>query len=135
MSWELSFTTALHLVEDEAGLFVHAKFAAGDSEVGLDGYFDPGATYCVLPRWAAEKMGLDIESGTPVTLRTGGGPLPTHQHYVHLTLGDLCFEDVPVCIPKYPEFHRGLLGRAGWFPKVDLGVVVYDERLYLRFHQ
>lgn len=97
----------------------------------MDGYFAPGAAHCVLPRWAGERLGLEIEFGQPITLRTGGGPMPTYRHYATLTLGDLSFEDVPICVAKYQEFDRCLIGRAGWLQKVRLCLIVYDDLLYL----
>jgi hypothetical protein len=134
MSWEFSFSTRLHLAEDESGLFVPVTFSSAGEEVELKGYFDTGSKFCVIPRWAGESLGLDIETGQAISLRTGGGPMPVYLHYVSLTIGDLFFEDVPICVAKYRDFDRCMVGRAGWFQKVRLNLVPYDEHLFLNLH-
>ena len=134
MSWAFSFSTQLHLSEDQMGLHLPISLSFAGQEVGVDAYLDTGSTYCVVPRWVGVRLGLNIEAGTPTTLRTGGGPLPGYLHYVTLTIGDLIFEDVPLCVEKYQELGRCLLGRAGWLQKVRLGLATYDEQLYLNSH-
>jgi hypothetical protein len=44
------------------------------------------------------------------------------QYYANLTIDELYFEDVPVCVVKYREFNRILLGCAGWLQKVRLNL-------------
>jgi predicted aspartyl protease len=134
MSWEFSFSTRLHLSEDHLGLRLPFVLSVGGQEVRVEAYFDTGSTYCVVPREAGERLGLDVEAGTLTTLRTGGGPMPGYLHYVNLTIGDLIFEDVPLCVEKYQGLDRCLLGRAGWLQKVRLGMSTYDEQLYLNPH-
>lgn len=131
MSWQFSFSTQLHLREDHLGLRLPIKLSFTGQEVEIDAYFDTGSAYCVVPRWVGAGLGLDIEAGAFTTLRTGGGPLPSYLHHVNLTIGDLTFEDAPLCVEKYQGLDRCLLGRAGWLQKVWLGLVTYDERLYL----
>lgn len=60
--------------------------------------------------------------------------MPGYLHYINLTIGDLTFEDVPLCVEKYQGLGRCLLGRAGWLRKLWLGMVTYDEQLYLNPH-
>ena len=55
-------------------------------------------------------------------------------HYTTLTIGELAFEDVPICVAKYRGFDRILLGCAGWLQKVRLNLVVYEDSLYLNPH-
>ena len=85
----------------------------------------------MFPRWVGEELGLAIESGEPVGLRTGGGVMQAYLHYGTLSIADLIFEDVPFCVAKYPDFDRCLLGRSGWLPKTRLGLVTYDDQLFL----
>lgn len=134
MSWEFSFATRLHMTETSSGFYVPAMFSVADREVRVDGYFDVGAAYCVIPREAGEKLGLDIETGEASALRTGTGLMPGYLHYTVLSVGDLIFEDVPTFVAKYPDFDRCLLGRAGWLQKVRLNLVTYDGAIYLNLY-
>ncbi len=131
MSWQFDFSTRLRTTEDSHGLYLTATLSVAGQELVVDGYLDIGAAYCILPRLLGETLGLAVEAGEPVTLKTGGGPLQGFLHFATLLLGDLAFEDVPICVIKYPGFDRCLLGRAGWLQKVRLNLSAYDEALYL----
>lgn len=52
MSWEFSFSTQLHLREDQFGLHLPIILSAAGQEITVDAYFDTGSTYCVVPREA-----------------------------------------------------------------------------------
>jgi predicted aspartyl protease len=134
MTWDMSFSTRLPITETPYGLSFSVRFSAAGQEIEENGILDLGAAFCVIPRITGENLGLAVEAGVPTTLRTGGGPMATYQHYGSLILGDLLFEDVPICVAKYHDFDRVLIGRAGWLHKVRLGLVVYDELLYLNLY-
>ncbi len=134
MSWDFSFSIRMEIVQDQFGLRLPITLSIAGQEIEANAYLDIGATYCVLPREAGERLGLDVEAGEPTSLRTGGGQMPTFLHYANLTIDELSFEDVPICVAKYQEFDRILLGRAGWLQKVRLNLVVYEDSLYLNLH-
>ena len=134
MNWEFSFSTRIHLAEDDAGLFIPLTISAAGRDVEMPGYLDTGSKYCVVPRWVGEHLGLNVEVGQATSLRTGAGLMPTYLHYVTLSIGDLTFEDVPICVAKYRDFDRCLVGRAGWLQKVRLNLIPYDEHLFLNLH-
>ena len=134
MNWDFSFSIRMGTVQDQFGLCLPITLSVADQEIEANAYLDTGATYCVIPREAGEKLGLDVEAGEPTSLRTGGGPMPTFLHYANLTIDELFFEDVPVCVAKYPEFDRILLGREGWLQRVRLNLIVYEDGLYLNLH-
>ncbi|HMV51278.1 MAG TPA: retropepsin-like aspartic protease [Blastocatellia bacterium] len=134
MSWNFSFSNRVQIREDAAGLCASATLSVAGAQIQVDGYLDVGAAYCVIPRDAGERLGLDVEAGEATNLRTGMGPIQGYLHYAVLTVGDLVFEDVPVFVAKYPGFDRCLLGRAGWLQRVRMNLVTYDNFLYLDLH-
>jgi predicted aspartyl protease len=134
MSWDFSFSIRMEIVQDQFGLRLPITLSIGGREIDARAHLDTGAAYCVVPRETGERLGLDVEAGEPTSLRTGGGPMPAFLHYANLTIGELFFEDVPVCVAKYPEFDRILLGREGWLQKVRLTLIVYEDSLYLNLH-
>jgi hypothetical protein len=131
MAHKLLFSSRLSIGQDETGLLVPITVSISNHEVKLEAYLDTGAKYCVFPRWMGEDLGIQVEAGLETDLTTGGGPMPTYLHYVTLYIGDLAFDDVPVCFAKFPEFARCLLGRGGWLQSLRIGLVVYDGHLYL----
>ena len=134
MSWDFSFSVRVEIVQDTLGLRLPATLSAAGRSTDLRVYLDTGAAYCVIPRSVGEQLGLDVEAGEATTLGTGGGPMPGFLHYATLTIGDFIFEDVPICVAKYPNFDRALLGRAGWLQKVRMNLITYDDALYLELH-
>jgi hypothetical protein len=131
MAHTLSFSLVQNLVQDETGLVVTVSLIAGDQELELDAYLDTGATYCVFPRWVGASLGIDVDAGEETRLGTGGGPLVCYLHYLTLRIGSLYFEAAPICFTKFDGFPRCLLGRGGWLQKVRLGLVTYEDQLYL----
>jgi hypothetical protein len=131
MSIELSFSSLLTMVQDETGLVVPVSLIAGKQELDVDAYLDTGAKYCVFPRWIGTSLGIDVESGEEISLGTGGGPLICYLHYLTLRIGSLYFDAVPICFTKFDSFPRCLLGREGWLQKVKVGIVTYEDQLYL----
>ena len=134
MSWNFSFSIRVGIIEDQFGLCTPITLSVAGREIEADAHLDTGATYSVIPREVGERLGLDVEAGEPTSIRTGGGPMPAFLHYTNLTIDELFFEDVPICVAKYPEFHRILLGRGGWLQKVRLNLLVYEDSLYLNLH-
>ncbi len=134
MTYRLEFSTLLKIALDENGLIVPLTISAPIKDRQIQAYFDSGATYTVLPRWLGDDLGFDVESGTPTNLRTGSGVMQTYLHYTTFFLGELSFGDVPVCIAKYHDFNRCLLGREGWLQAVRFGLVTYDNQMYLSLY-
>lgn len=131
MAYHLTFSDCLPITEDESGLLLSITVSTGGRQLNIESYFDSGAKYSVFPRWVSDELGLDIEAGEEVFLKTGAGLMPAYLHYLTLNIGTLLFDDAPVCIAKYTDFDRCLLGRGGWLPSVRLGLVGYDEHFFL----
>jgi hypothetical protein len=134
MQHQLSFSSLLNINQDQAGLLVPITLSTTDRDIKIEAFLDTGAKYSVLPRWVGEELGLDIEAGIQTDLMTGAGPMPTYLHYLTLTVGDLAFDDAPICVSKFPEFSRCLLGRGGWIQSVRLGLVAYDDHPFLSLY-
>src|ERR1039458_9782861 len=79
---------------------------------------------------AAKAVGLAIESGERRTLSTLTGTLVAYGHEVSLRVLGLDFELVAYFYES-PAFRRSVLGRTGWLPTTRLGIVDYDQMLYL----
>ncbi|MFN0108030.1 MAG: hypothetical protein ACKVZH_04185 [Blastocatellia bacterium] len=58
------------------------------------------------------------------------GSLDAFGHEVTLQTGEIAFQSV-VYFAKYPNVPRNLLGRQGWLRNLKLGLIDYDNLLYL----
>lgn len=85
MSWDFSFSIRMEIVQDQFGLRLPIALSVADREIEARAYLDTGATYCVIPRETGERLGLDVEAGEPISIRTGGGPMPAFLHYTMRT--------------------------------------------------
>ncbi|MGH9768980.1 MAG: hypothetical protein ACREAB_16240 [Blastocatellia bacterium] len=91
---------------------------------------DPGAAVCLFSHEVGLKLGIPIEQGVPIKLGGLTGSLDAFGHEVTLQTGDLAFQSI-VYFAKYPNLPRNLLGRQGWLRNLKLGVIDYDNLLYL----
>ena len=55
------------------GIVVDAVLRHGDIEVDVDARIDTGSTYCIFERQLGERLGFEIESGTPLDMSTATG--------------------------------------------------------------
>lgn len=73
---------------------------------------------------------LDVEAGLPKRLSSLGGPIDCFGHEVTLETAGLSFQSI-VYFAKYPNLPRNILGRQGWLRNLKLGLVDYENKLYL----
>jgi len=84
--------------------------------------FDTGSTYSLAPTSLATSLGLDLNSGTPVTLTGAGGTrISAHVFYLTLNLGgSLQIANVPVAITD--STNQFLIGRMGFLGQVGASI-------------
>jgi hypothetical protein len=112
------------------GISLPIELANGTNRVRFDTKLDTGAEFCLFKREYGEMLGLAIESGERRTLSTLTGTLVAYGHEVSLRVLGLDFELVAYFYES-PDFRRSVLGRTGWLPTTRLGIVDYDQMLYL----
>ena len=98
--------------------------------VDLTARLDTGAADCVLDRFFGEVLGIDVESGMRQVYRTVAGSFAAYGHEVTLRTLDLEWSAV-VYFYAAASRQNNFIGRRGWLDRVRLGLVHYDQRLYL----
>jgi len=63
-------------------------------------------------------------------MRTLTGEFPSYGHEVTLQTFDFAFDAIAYFAADY-DIPRNLLGRHGWLQMLRLGLIDYDETLYL----
>ena len=91
---------------------------------------DSGGSVCLFSREIGVSLGLEIETGIPKRLDSLGGSIDSFGHEVTIETADLTFQSI-VYFAKYPNPPRNILGRQGWLRNLKLGIVDYENRIYL----
>jgi hypothetical protein len=91
---------------------------------------DTGSTYCVFQRSYAALLGLDLNSGFPQRIATATGDFQTFGHEVSLSVFDFEWQAM-VFFAESESFSLNVVGRIGFLDRVRIGVLDYDEQIYL----
>lgn len=130
MSKELSFDHEYRYDDEEEGIPLPIKLTFGGRTVAVTAKVDTGAAVCLFRHEIGLKLGVPIDQGIPITLGGLTGKLEAYGHEVTLQTGELNFQSL-VYFAKYPNLPRNLLGRRGWLRNLRLGLIDYDNLLYL----
>jgi hypothetical protein len=130
MSWQITFTERYRYQAVQGGIEIPTTISDSERIATFMAKVDAGAQYCLFKREHGEQLGLDLEAGKPIILDSLGGPLEALGHEVTIQTFDLTFRSL-VYFAKYPGLRRNILGRGGWLRNIKLGIIDYDEMIYL----
>jgi hypothetical protein len=115
---------------EPVGITVPIELGYGGERVRTTAKVDTGAEFCLFERGLGEALGIEVESGEKKELRTASGSFVAFGHEVSLRVLGFDFSLVAY-FPLESGIHRNLLGRQGWLLKVRLGLVDYEQLIYL----
>lgn len=130
MTTQFEFSEQYVYPGDEPGITLPASLRYGDCIYRTSAKVDTGSEVCLFKHEIALKLELPVEDGIPITLDSLGGPIEAFGHEVTLQTCDLAFTGF-VYFAKHPGLRRNLLGRQGWLRQLRIGIVDYDNLLYL----
>jgi hypothetical protein len=127
---QIDFSEELRYKDEGEGIPVQVRLIYAGTLLEVTAKVDTGAAACLFTHEDGLDLGVPIEQGIPQ--RFGGltGSLEAFGHEVTLQTGGIAFQSV-VYFAKYPGLPRNLLGRQGWLRNLKLGVIDYDNLLYL----
>jgi len=114
----------------EAGIVIPVYLMQSDRNVRVEARLDTGAASCLFERVQAELLEIDIEVGVPQRFRTVTGSFVAFGHEVTLRTYDLEWSSI-VYFHESSTFHGNFLGRAGWLDRIRLGLVHYDQQIFI----
>lgn len=127
---QLTFTDEFIYPDSSDGITIPTLLRSGDRAITDTAKVDTGAEVCLFRREIGEELGLPLEQGLPVTLRSLAGPVEAFGHEVTIQTGNFSFQSF-VYFAKYPGLPRNILGRRGWLRNLRFAVIDYDNLLYL----
>jgi len=107
--------------------------SSASSYVDVLAKLDTGSTYCIFDGTYAVLLGLDLYSGISQWIRTATGAFQAFGHEVTLSVFDFEWQAV-VYFAEGETLSLNVLGRFGFFDRFQIGLVDYDEQLYLGLH-
>jgi hypothetical protein len=130
MAFQLNFSQRHKYDSLESGITIETTLHHGDLEITCEAKIDTGSQLCLFEREIGEYLGVEVESGLKVELATLAGTLTAFGHEITLETLGLTF-DTFVYFPLSHSIQRNILGRQGWLQLIRLGIVDYDNELYL----
>lgn len=128
MSHTLRFVARLDYDPALASILVPVRVTVGSTWVETEAKLDTGASHCVFAREVADTLGLEVEAGQRLRLRTVTGWFDAYRHEVTVTGVDQALDTTVYFAAEY-GFPINVLGRRGWIERLRLGLVDYDGLL------
>lgn len=128
--WQLSFTGRIDYSGYDDLIFPITLSSDSDSQVIVRVKLDTGSTFCVFQRHYAELLGLDVESGSQQLIRTATGSFMAYGHEITMTVSGLEWQTV-IYFAADESFPVNVVGRIGFLDRLRVGVVDYEQLLYL----
>jgi hypothetical protein len=121
---------AQHEYEDSAaGILVPIRLIHGDRSVELRARVDTGAADCLFDRFYADALGL-ARSGFERNYRTVTGSYNAFGHELTIETFGLQWQAM-VFFHAMGNPGHAFVGRRGWLDRLRLGIVHYEQRLFL----
>ncbi len=130
MAFTLDFETLVSYNREEPGISVRVEAQTSDHSLSFEAKIDTGSTICVFERRIGEELGIDIESGEPLTISTATGTFRAFGHRVTLIIENYEF-DSEVYFNENANFSRNILGRLGLLDRLTVGINDFEGKLYL----
>lgn len=130
MTHQLDFDFLASYDSGQPGITLPITLKLMEISVKIEAKLDTGATDCIFAREQGEQLGLKVENGRPIRIRTATGIFTAYGHDVTLNVLGIDF-DVLALFAKEPGFAPSVLGRHGFLDHIYLGLVDYEGKLYL----
>lgn len=131
MVYHLSFDRLIDYDSGLAGITLKVKLNFLGIEEAVRAKIDTGSTHCLFMETVGQALGIEIESGEPMSVSTATGSFQSYGHWMTLSVEDFEFESM-IFFAADHDIGRNVLGRMGWLDRMIIGINDYDGKLYLR---
>ncbi len=130
MDYELRFS-GRHTYDSSAqGITIPVVLKHGGNRIELLAKIDTGASDCLFQHAYGEALGLRVEEGVRKSYSTANSRFEAYGHEISIQV--LGTETMATAyFFAEPGIDRNVLGRRGWLDRLRLGLVDYDQAVYL----
>lgn len=127
----LTFSEKIEYSGDEQGIELDVIVSIDKTNpVSATVKLDTGSTFCIFQRSYAESLGLEVEKGIKKSIRTAKGNFTAYGHEVLLEFSNLNWTTT-VYFAQDESFPVSVLGRIGFLDQLKIGLVEYEQLLYI----
>jgi predicted aspartyl protease len=130
LAFNISFAKRHSYAGSADSITLPVVLSVGQERVELIAGLDTGAAYCVFQRTYAQALGLEVERGVPMSFATANSRFQAFGHEVTISTLNLEVHSL-VFFFADDNILKNVLGRHGWLDRLNVGIVDYDQLLYL----
>ncbi|HST21791.1 MAG TPA: hypothetical protein VLR90_11770 [Blastocatellia bacterium] len=124
-----------HLYPSEKGITIPITLTSDISlSASLFPSLDTGSTYCVFERIYAQVLGLNLTSGIEEVISTATGLFYYYGHELTLSVFGLEWQAI-VYFAEPEAFSLNVIGRVGFLDRLRVGIVNYEQLVYLGLYE
>lgn len=128
--WQLSFSERRSYAK-ESGITVPIVLSSDfTTRVQVRAKLDTGSDFCVFQPHHADALGLELKRGVVERIRTAAGSFVAYGHEVTMTVLRLEWQ-ATIYFAEPDNFPINVVGRLGFLDHIRLGLVDYDQVMYL----
>ena len=132
-TWVLGFSDRLSYSKYDEITVELSLSGNSSTPFAVEATVDTGSKFCIFQRRYARLLGFDLETGTKVRIRTAAGSFVAYGHEVNLAVSNMEWSAV-VYFADEENSPVNVLGRVGFLDRLRIGVVDYEQVLYLGPH-
>ncbi len=130
MAYELRFSRHHSYDSRGEGITIPTLLKASGKRIELLAKIDTGASDCLFERGYAEALGLRVEEGAPKKYATANSRFEAYGHEISIEVLGIEIRAMAYFFAD-PGIVRNVLGRRGWLDRLRLGLVDYEQAVYL----
>src|ERR1044072_1511963 len=130
MAYRLDFSHRQSYAKQKAITIPITLISGVTTYVDFSAKIDTGSTFCVFEKNYADWLELDLKSGVPVTIATATGSFQAYGHELTLVVFDMQWQAI-VYFAGDEFFYLNVLGRNGFLKRLRIGILDYEELIYL----
>ncbi len=129
-SYSLSFSHRLDYSRGKAIEFPIELISNLRTSVFIDVKLDTGSDFCIFQRRCAVALNIELERGEPQRIRTAVGSFVAYGRELTVRVEDMEWQ-ATVYFAEPDDFPVNVVGRRGFLDRLRLGLVDYEQLLYL----
>ncbi len=130
-NFQLAFDERIIYPHNKQGINLDIFLSSQNNlQVSILAKLDTGSTYCIFQPRFAEMLQLKIEKGDPEIIRTATGKFIAYGHEITIKIENIEW-NATIYFAEDESFPVNVLGRIGFLDRLKIGLVDYEQILFL----